>query len=204
MIGHAIFLHSLCKVKKKATGMACMIKLCEVCGSRINNCVVHDLTLTTWQRGGVVTSWIMYHLKLCLKCCKSQASYVTEFGTREVGCRQIHNVLGSWCWTGYSCTAPLARHGIDVVASIGRSTLTSLCLGHTPRYHIWIWGIRREREISISYLSLCSSYALWTRVFPLVRSPPSPTSICLLQYKILVSRHKHNEIHYTRHKWHHF
>ena len=38
------------KKKKKAAGMACMIKLvnlCEVCGNRINNCVVHDLTLTT-------------------------------------------------------------------------------------------------------------------------------------------------------------
>ena len=48
MIGHAIFLHSLCKVNEKAAGMAWMINLYEVCGSRINNCVVHDLTLTTW------------------------------------------------------------------------------------------------------------------------------------------------------------
>ena len=50
MIGHAILLHSLCKVQK-AAGMACMIKLMylhDVCGSRINSCEVHDLTLTTW------------------------------------------------------------------------------------------------------------------------------------------------------------
>ena len=75
MIGHAIFLHSLCKVKKKAAGMACMIKLvnlCEVCGSRINNCVVHDLTLANylthcgwcrwwrrrgWDWGGLISVW---------------------------------------------------------------------------------------------------------------------------------------------------
>ena len=50
MIGHAILLHSLCKVQK-AAGMACIIKLMylhDVCGSRINSCEVHDLTLTTW------------------------------------------------------------------------------------------------------------------------------------------------------------
>ena len=70
MIGHAILLHSLCKVKKKAAGMACMIKpmyLHEVCGSIINSCVVHDLTLTNylthcgwwrvWGWGGLISVW---------------------------------------------------------------------------------------------------------------------------------------------------
>ena len=38
VIGHAILLHSLCKVQNKVAGIACMIKLMylhEVCGSRL-------------------------------------------------------------------------------------------------------------------------------------------------------------------------
>ena len=128
MIGHAILLHSLCKVQK-AAGMACMIKLMylhEVCGSRINSYEVHDLTLTTWLTVDDVEGGVGFE----------KVTSVSELGVVKVEGRDEMSpvwVVTVWGVEGVSVGGVAPVEGVSVgggtpveVVSVGGGTLEVL------------------------------------------------------------------------------